>query len=319
MNSELDIKIENDKSNENEYLIKDIHNIVLGRFNVKEINESKRRCSIDLSYYKENNYLLLKNSLTGILKGLFKNKNVHKINIKVKYNIDLNPFLDTGFVLEGVLSENEFYNGEYYDELIMGITRYDFEKTSPYSSIYLKGKNVIIKNLTPAYAEDVFEYYKRNKIHLEHFEPMRDNEFYTLEFQRKILIESYKQYLNGTNIDMGIFVDENLIGKIKISNIVHGSFKSGIIGYSLDEEYCGKGYMSEAIDMVLKYAFEECELHRIEASALINNEKSRNVLRRCGFKLIGVNEKYLLIDGRWQDHATYYLVKEDFYYKEDTK
>ncbi len=319
MNSDLNIKIENDKINENEYLIKDIHNIVLGRFQITEFNESKRRCNIELSYYKEDNYLLLKNSLTGILKGIFKNKNIFKINIKVKYNINVNPFIDSGFILEGILSENEFYNGEYYDQLIMGITRYDFEKASPYSNIYLKGENIRIKNLTPAYAEDVFEYYKRNMMHLEHFEPARDKEFYTLEAQQKILIEGYKQYLNGTNIDMGIFIDENLIGKIKISNIVYGSLRSGIIGYSLDEEYCGRGYMSEALNLVLKYAFEECELHRIEASALVTNEKSRNVLRRCGFKFIGVNEKYLLIDGRWQDHATYYLVKEDFYNKKDSK
>ena len=112
---------------------------------------------------------------------------------------------------------------------------------------------------------------------------------------------------------MGIFFEEKLIGKVKISNIVYGSFRSGIVGYSLDKDFCGKGYMKEALELVLKYAFEECDLHRIEASALVTNEKSRNVLRRCGFKLIGINEKYLLINGRWQDHASYYIVKEDFY------
>ncbi len=313
MSSELKVKIENDKRDENQYLIKDVHNIVLGRFYVKEFDESKRRCSINLSYYKENSYMLLKDSLMSILKGIFKNKAIFKINIKVKDTIDTNAFIDCGFILEGILSENEFFNGEYYDEIIMGITRDDFEKASPFSNIYIKGKNVLLKNLTPAYAQQLLEYYNRNKLHLQHFEPVRDNEFYTLETQRKILIESYKQYLNGTSIDMGIFIDEEFVGKIKISNIVYGSFKSGIIGYSLDEKYCGKGYMTEALTLALKYVFEECELHRIEASALVNNEKSRNVLRRCGFKLIGINEKYLLIDGRWQDHATYYLVKEHFY------
>ena len=48
---------------------------------------------------------------------------------------------------------------------------------------------------------------------------------------------------------------------------------------------------------------------------MVDNIKSRNVLSGCGFKLVGVNEKYLLINGRWKDHATYYLIKEDFFNK----
>jgi len=65
-------------------------------------------------------------------------------------------------------------------------------------------------------------------------------------------------------------------------------------------------------DTLTKYAFDQCELHRVEASALVNNEKSRKVLTKCGFKLIGINEKYLLINGKWEDHATYYILKEYF-------
>lgn len=313
MNSVLNVKVENDKTNADEYVIKDIHNILLGRFKVMEMDEVKRRCNINLYYYKENDYLLLKDTLESILKAVFKNSNIFKVNIKIKDNLEITSFLDLGFVLEGILCENEFYAGDYNDELMLGITKYDYEKSDRYSNIYLEGNHIVIKNFTPDMAEELLEYYKNNKIHLAPFEPDRDEEFFTIETQRKNLLESYRQFLNGTNIDMGIFFDEKLIGKVKISNIVYGSFRSGIVGYSLDKDFCGKGYMKEALELVLKYAFEECDLHRIEASALVTNEKSRNVLRRCGFKLIGINEKYLLINGRWQDHASYYIVKEDFY------
>ena len=114
---------------------------------------------------------------------------------------------------------------------------------------------------------------------------------------------------------MGIFKEDKLIGKIKLSNIVYGSLKSGILGYSIDKEEQGHGYMRESVNLFLKYIFEECDLHRVEASAMVDNIKSRNVLSGCGFKLVGVNEKYLLINGRWKDHATYYLIKEDFFNK----
>ena len=78
--------------------------------------------------------------------------------------------------------------------------------------------------------------------------------------------------MNGTGNDLGIYKDNKLIGKAKISNIVYGVFKNGILGYSIDKEYQGKGYMKEAINLVLGYAKDYLDLHRIEASVLTTNE-----------------------------------------------
>ena len=110
-------------------------------------------------------------------------------------------------------------------------------------------------------------------------------------------MESYKQLMNGSSYDFGIYKNDYLIGKIKLSNIVSGVFKSGIIGYSIDKDFQGKGYMKEAVMLVLKYAKEELDLHRIEASVLVDNDRSKGVLIGCGFKEIGLNEKYLFING----------------------
>ena len=52
-------------------------------------------------------------------------------------------------------------------------------------------------------------------------------------------------------------------------------FKNGIIGYSIDKDQQGNGYMKEAVKMALEYAFKELRLHRIEASALVENMRSR--------------------------------------------
>lgn len=52
----------------------------------------------------------------------------------------------------------------------------------------------------------------------------------------------------------------------------------GILGYSIDKEYEGKGYMKEAINLVLNYAKEYLDLHRLEASVLTTNERSKGVL-----------------------------------------
>ena len=52
------------------------------------------------------------------------------------------------------------------------------------------------------------------------------------------------------------------MGQIRVSNIVCGSFKNAFIGYSMDEKEQNKGYMKEAVNLVVTYAFEELELHR---------------------------------------------------------
>ncbi len=308
MESDANVKIQ--VQSETEYLIKDKNDIIIGRLNILEMNENSRTCDINLRFYREYNYELLNATLILILKATFKDSNIFKVNIKVPEKIDINAFLDLGFTLEGMFSQNEYYKGEYFDELSFGITRIEYSQMTKYPLVELKGRNITLRNITSGDAKEILEYYKKNKIHLAPFEPVRDESFYTIETQKKLLNKSYKEFLNGTAIDLGIFKDEKIIGKIKLSGIVHGSYRNGTIGYSIDEDEQSKGYMTESVKLLVKYAFSECELHRVEASALVNNIKSRTVLEKCGFKLVGINEKYLLINGRWEDHATYYILKE---------
>jgi ribosomal-protein-alanine N-acetyltransferase len=312
MESDFNVKIQSDKSSRTEYLIKDKNDIIIGRFTTPELNDGSKTCDINLKFYRENDYVLLIDTLTLILKATFKDVDIFKVNIKVNEKVDFNPFIDLGFTLEGVFSQNQYFKGEYFDELSFGITRKEYNLMSKYSLVELQGTNVTLRNLTPADAQKLLEYYNKNKKHLEPFEPTKDVGFYTIENQRKLLNKNYREFLNGVTVELGIFKEKRLIGKIKLSRILHGSFKNGMLGYSIDEEEEGKGYMKESVRLFLKYAFHECELHRVEASALIDNEKSIGVLTGCGFKMLGVNEKYLLINGKWKDHATYYILKEDF-------
>lgn len=312
MESDLSVKIQSDKSSETEYLIKDKSDIIVGRFITSELNSQSKTCDINLKFYREYDYELLSDTLTLILKATFKDANIFKVNIRVVETIDLNAFIDLGFTLEGIFSQNQYLKGEYFDELSFGINRKEYNLMSKYSLVELKGQNITLKNLTAGNAEELLEYYKKNKKYLEPFEPTKDSGFYTVENQRKILNNNYREFLNGVTIELGIFKKEKLIGKIKLSRILYGSFKNGMLGYSIDEDEQGKGYMKESVNLFLKYAFDECELHRIEASALVNNKKSIGVLTGCGFKMTGINEKYLLINGKWMDHVTYYILKEEF-------
>ena len=52
MKPDLMIKIEVNKSNDSEYLVKDMSNITIGRFNIVEMNDLNKRCDIRLRFYK---------------------------------------------------------------------------------------------------------------------------------------------------------------------------------------------------------------------------------------------------------------------------
>lgn len=310
MSQLVGVTIAQDSANINEYLIRDKDKINIGRFNIIDLNGSIKTCTIKFKFYREDDYYLLKDTLIKVLNAVFKDISINKVNIITNDTISLAAFLDCGFILEGIFTENLYSNGRYKDEISMGITRADYNLGEKITLVELQGQNITLKILTPEYSQDLLDYYIRNRNHLEAFEPKRDNEFYTIDVQKKILTESYRHFMTGISIDFGIFKDDKFIGKIRLSNIVNGIFKSGIIGYSIDKNYQGKGYMKEAVNLVVDYAFKDLDLHRVEASALLDNNRSKGVLEGCGFKLLGINEKYLFINGAWRDHVTYYKIKE---------
>lgn len=307
------VTVETVKGVINQYIIKDSTGITAGRIYIIELSEENKFCSFRIKFYKNDiKYsMILKNTLNIILKLLILNKNINKVNTICDSNMDLNSFVGIGYELEGILKNSIYKEGSYKDEFIFGITKAAFERMKKERNREIQGNKIKLKVLTPADDEQILSYYIKNKEFLAEFEPSRDNKFYTVEMQKKILSDNYIQFLNGTAANFAIIKEEVIIGKIQLSNIIEGIFKNAFVGYSLDKIHQNKGYMTEALGLILKYAFDELDLHRIEASTLSDNYKSQAVLKACGFKKVGVNEKYLYIDGKWRDHISFYKLNGD--------
>ena len=311
MSFDKNVFIEAIRGNDREYVVKDKVGIILGRFFLKDLDSKNKKVDVKFKFYKEDKYKLMKETLRKILKVLFAEKDIYKINLFVSDIKNFNAYLDLGFMLEGILSDNVCNNGIQKDEYIMGININDFNDKVKLVQFQLNTERLALRNLTPENTEEMLDYYIRNEEHLRQYEPTRDSGFYTYEGQKEILTESFRQFIDGTSIDLGIFKDEKLIGKIKLSNIVYGILRNAFVGYSIDKEHQGKGYMKEALNTVCSYAFEEMGLHRLEASTLIENSRSQGVLKACGFNELGISEKYLYINGEWRDHKIFYKVNDD--------
>lgn len=300
------------KGNENEYIIKDVNGITIGRIFIIELSRENRYCSFRVKFYKKDgeDYKLLKEAIKIILRTLIINMNIYKVSTFIDDEINTRALTELGYELEGLVPNSLIVNNNFRNELVFGIDRDSFENTIVSKPVVLKGRNIELKLLTPENTKELLEYYIKNKQHLKAFEPARDKSFYTLEVQKRDLMENYKGFLNGTSVNLGIFKNNHLIGKIRVSNIVLGVFRNAFVGYSIDKDEQGNGYMKEALMLVLDYVFEYLELHRVEATTLVDNIKSQAVLLGCGFKEIGISEKYLFINGEWADHKVFYKINE---------
>ena len=105
--------------------------------------------------------------------------------------------------------------------------------------------------------------------------------------------------------------DETILGAITLDNIRRGPSQAGTTGYWIGQPYARQGYMREAIEAVVHYAFTTLDLSRIEAGCLPQNTPSRSLLEKCGYKYEGVAQSYLQINGRWRTHVLYANLRHD--------
>jgi [ribosomal protein S5]-alanine N-acetyltransferase len=105
--------------------------------------------------------------------------------------------------------------------------------------------------------------------------------------------------------------DQALLGALTLDNIRRGPAQAGTTGYWIGAPYARHGYMREALEAVVHFAFTTLDLSRLEAGCLPENAASRGVLERVGYKYEGVAQSYLQINGRWRNHVLYSNLRAD--------
>jgi ribosomal-protein-alanine N-acetyltransferase len=83
------------------------------------------------------------------------------------------------------------------------------------------------------------------------------------------------------------------------------------IGYALKPEFWGRGFMFETINRIVRFGFEEMNLHSIEANVNPLNERSQRVLERVGFIKEAYFRENYLFDGKFLDSVIYSLLEKD--------
>ena len=105
--------------------------------------------------------------------------------------------------------------------------------------------------------------------------------------------------------------DHALVGGLTLANVRRGVAQAGSLGYWIGEPFARQGLMSAAVQALIPFCFESLRLHRLEAACIPTNIASIRLLERTGFTREGFARQYLCINGVWQDHLLYGLLKSD--------
>jgi ribosomal-protein-alanine N-acetyltransferase len=173
------------------------------------------------------------------------------------------------------------------------------------ASVSMTTKRLAIASVGPEHIDALLAYHRKNEKHLAKWEPARSPDFFTRIYWSSYVAAVQEDALAGR---AHCFVatlrsSREIIASVNVTNIVHGVFECGILGYSVDEAHQGRGYGKEAVGEIVTWCFRMLGLHRIEANYQPSNERSGRLLRSLGFVEEGFAKDYLFIDGAWRDHV----------------
>lgn len=101
-----------------------------------------------------------------------------------------------------------------------------------------------------------------------------------------------------------------MAGFVTITGITRAPYHRAILGYGAFVPLAGKGYMSEGIELAIRFGFHDLGLHRLEADIQPDNGASINLVKRLGFRKEGDSPGFILLDGCWRDHERWAITSD---------
>ena len=180
----------------------------------------------------------------------------------------------------------------------------------------LYGRRVVLRPLVPQDFNAWSEVRRRNGEWLTQWEPLRLPHHPDPETNREVFAARCgsrdRERLAGSQYAFGIFVDGTFAGELNLNNIVRGAMQSATIGYWIDRARAGRSLMSESIVVLMQFAFEELNLHRLEICIIPRNSNSRRVVEKLDLREEGIAQRFLEINGAWEDHVRFGFTIEEW-------
>ena len=188
------------------------------------------------------------------------------------------------------------------------------DRVKPYELFAMETDRLRLSVLKRSCSKMTTEYLVRNRDFHKKWSQTHGESYFTERTQKEYLRFDCDEYNHGRLVPLYIFrkgEPGKVIGKVSYFNFAYGGMMSCSVGYHMDEEATGHGYMTEALTESTKMLMDVMKIHRVEAFILPNNERSLALIKRCGFSYEGKRISYMHINGKWEDHEAFYLLAPD--------
>lgn len=171
------------------------------------------------------------------------------------------------------------------------------------------GKKINLRSINQKDVQSIYEHVKDPRItrYLLIKQP------YTIKMARDFVKRAQADDKKKKAYHFGIEDKESkkIIGMISLRSWSH-EHRHAEVGYWLGLKYHRQGIMSEALKLVLNFAFKRAKLVRVQAGVMRSNMASASLLKKVGFKYEGCLRKYFLNNGRWQDDLRFSILEQEY-------
>lgn len=132
----------------------------------------------------------------------------------------------------------------------------------------------------------------------------------TIEEQIDSLKDINEKYKNKDYYNWLIILKDTnqIIGAINLN--VNLRNDSVMFNYAIDNRFTGNGYMTEALESVKNFAFNQMKVHRFEGGCVITNIASRRVMEKCGLKFEGTLKDYVKLSDGYHDMYMFAVINK---------
>jgi ribosomal-protein-serine acetyltransferase len=164
--------------------------------------------------------------------------------------------------------------------------------------------------LEPRHAEELFQLTNGNREHLREWLPWVDG-VHTVDDTKVFIQTAQKQFCENGGFQTAIVLRGRVVGVIGFHRIdwMNGSTS---IGYWLAKKYQGQGIMTTSCRACVNHAFAELKLNRVEIRCAVENQKSRAIPERLGFRLEGTAREAEWLYDHFVDHAIYGMLAREW-------
>ncbi|MBE6619094.1 MAG: GNAT family N-acetyltransferase [Ruminococcaceae bacterium] len=190
----------------------------------------------------------------------------------------------------------------------------DYLKFFKYSNKFLETPRLILRPMRVSDRDDMYDYASREEVTkylLWRAHASRDH-------TQRYLSYVVSLYKSGEFFDFAIEYRENgkMIGTCGFAAIDEKN-DSVEVGYVISPDYRGMGIAAEALDAVLRLAFCDMSVNRVEARYMSENGASRRVMEKCGMIFEGINRQKLLVKGEYRDIGVCSILASEYFGKNE--